>query len=82
MSSRAFRVTLDNVPHLINLNHVNKVALIEDTLKIYFNTNKNIVGMSVIGTGILSGNSLYSAKVKYADKAEAKNAFEEIAKLM
>jgi hypothetical protein len=73
---------VDKVPHLFNLNHVNKVAIIGDTLRFYFSVNKDITGLSVMGSGFLHGNSLYSTEVKYANKEEAKNAFEEVAKLM
>jgi hypothetical protein len=82
MSSRAFRVTINGIPHLFNLNHVNKVALIGDKLRFYFNTNKDIMGLSIMGSGFLHGNSLYSVELQCADKATAEKTFEEVAKLM
>ena len=82
MSSRAFRLTINNVSHLFNLNHVYQVALIGDTLRFYFNTNKDITGLSVMGSGILHGNSLHSVEVQCADKAAAEKVFEEVARLM
>jgi hypothetical protein len=69
-------------PHLFNINHVNKVAIIGDSLKFYFNVNKEITGVSAMGYGFLSGNSLHSVVVKYANKEEAEKAFDEVAKLM
>ena len=82
MGSRAFRITINNVPHLFNLNHVNKVALIGDKLRFYFNTNKDIMGLSIMGSGFFHGNSLYSVEVQCADKASAQSAFDEVARLM
>ena len=82
MSSRAVRVVVDNVPHLFNLNHVNKVSIVKNTLKFYFSVSKEIVGMSVMGSGFLHGNSLHSVEVKYTSEEEAKIAFEEVATLM
>jgi hypothetical protein len=53
-----------------------------DTLKFYFNTNKDFTGMSVMGSGFIHGNDLYSMEVKCATPEEATAAFEHIAKLM
>jgi hypothetical protein len=82
MSSRAFRVTINGIPHLFNLNHVNKVAVIGDTMRFYFSFNKEITGMSVMGSGFIHGHSPHSVEVKFASKEDAHTAFEEIAKLM
>jgi hypothetical protein len=82
MSSRAFRVAIDGIPHLFNLNRVNKVAVIGDTLRFYFAFNKDITGLSVMGSGFIHGHAPHSVEVKYANKEEATKAFDEVARLM
>ncbi len=82
MSSKVFRATINGIPHLINLNHVTKVALKENTLKFYLNANNGLFGMSVYGSGFLSGNDLMSFEIAAWSKEEAEKMFEEVAKLM
>jgi hypothetical protein len=82
MSSKAFRAVINGVPHLINLNHITKVTLKENTLKFYLNANNGLFGMSIYGSGFVSGNDLMSFEVNANSKEEATKMFEELAKLM
>jgi hypothetical protein len=82
MSSKAFRLTINGVQHLINLNHITKVTLKENTLKFYLNANNGLFGMSVYGSGFLSGNDLMSFEVSTSSKEEAARMFDEVAKLI
>jgi hypothetical protein len=82
MSSKAFRVVIDSVPHLINMNHITKVVLKDNTLKFYLNANKGIIGFAIAGSGCLGGNDLLSFEIAIRSKEEAAKVFEEVAKLM
>jgi hypothetical protein len=82
MSSKTFRVVINGIPHLINLNHVTKITLKENKMKFYLNANNGLFGMSVYGSGFLSGNDLMSFEIAASSKEEATKMFDEVAKLM
>jgi hypothetical protein len=82
MSSKVFRVTIGNVPHLINMNRVSKVALIDNSIKLYLDANQGLFGLMAGGFGWVSGNDLKSIKLNYESNEEAKKAFDKIAELM
>ncbi len=56
--------------------------MIGDTMRFYFSFNKEITGLSVMGSGFIHGHAPHSVEVKFANKEEAAKAFDEVAKLM
>jgi hypothetical protein len=81
-SSKMFRVTIDNVHNLINVNHISKVTLNNNVLKLYFNVNNGVYGFSAAGFGFVGGSDLHRMNIEYKNNEEAKQAFETIAQLM
>jgi hypothetical protein len=80
--SKAFRVTINNIPKLININHISTVTLNDNVLKLYFNVNNGIFGVGAIGFGFVGGSDLHRMNIEYKSNEEAKQEFEKIAQMM
>ena len=82
MSSKAFRITINNIPHIINLNNVIKVSLKENTIRFYYNANNGIEGALMVGSGTIEGGDIYKDEIAAPSREQAQKMFDEIAKLM
>jgi hypothetical protein len=82
MSFKAFRITINNVPHIINLNNVLKVSLNENAIRLYYNANTGIMGALITGSGGVGGGDIYKEDIDISSREDAQKIFDEIAKLM
>lgn len=82
MSSKAFRVVVNDIPHIINLNHVFKVTLCETRIKFYYTANNGTFGFVVGVFGGGGGSDIITQEIDAGTKEDAKKTFDDIAKLM
>jgi hypothetical protein len=81
MSSKVLHITIDSIPHIINLNHVFKVALKENYIHFYYTVGTGNLGAFFAGSGFIQ-SGVQIDKIHTNSKETAKEMFEKIAKLM
>jgi hypothetical protein len=81
MSSKVLKITIDSIPHIINMNHVYKVVLKDTYIKIYYTISTGNLGGAFAGSGFIH-SGMEKDSINMHSKENAERIFEEIAKLM